>query len=45
MGGNPFNNLKDIGTNTVTIILIEIFLNLVISTPETQFVSIDLANL
>ena len=44
MGGNLINYPKNIGTNTAMLLFIKIFLNSVISTHGTQFMSIGLAN-
>ena len=44
MGGNLINFQDDIGTITSTVLLINIFLNSVISTPRVCFMSINLAN-
>ena len=44
MGGNLINYPDDVSTNTATLLLIKIFLNSVISTLSTCFMSINLAN-
>ncbi len=44
MGSNLIKYPEDIGTNTAMLLLINIFLNSVISTPGACFMTIDLAN-
>ena len=44
MGGNLINYPDDVGTPTANLLLIRIFLNSVISTPEAKFANADISN-